>query len=251
MLPIQAQRTFSRTCNFTKRYLATAAPSKIRVGILLKRNPVILRKLTEFEHAYYTYRESLEQAESRPFHREFYFKKGSTAEQRWLDAQDAAATAAERLEGGRTPLVQPRDEELAGLETAERVTEADKGGDVKSLDRALERTLYLVVKKADNGSWEFPAGPLEGEEVLHEGATRHLHSEVGSSLETWVVGRTPVGHLSAQDKKTFYMKAHILSGKIEPNKRFTQDFAWLTKQELKEYLQPAYYEQVHKMLAEF
>lgn len=48
----------------------------------------------------------------------------------------------------------------------DRVTETDKKGDVKRLDRELERTLYLVVK-GENG-WEFPAGRIPKDENLHE-----------------------------------------------------------------------------------
>ncbi len=46
-----------------------------------------------------------------------------------------------------------------------RVTEADKVGDLRSLNRALTRTLYLVVK--GRGQWRFPSSVLEGKESLH------------------------------------------------------------------------------------
>lgn len=48
----------------------------------------------------------------------------------------------------------------------EAVTEADKKGDVKRLDRQLERTLYLVVKGKDG--WCFPADVIPRDENLHE-----------------------------------------------------------------------------------
>lgn len=46
-----------------------------------------------------------------------------------------------------------------------RVTEADKKNDTKSLNRALQRTLYLLVKNKE-GLWQFP------QDRLHE---EHLH----------------------------------------------------------------------------
>lgn len=46
-----------------------------------------------------------------------------------------------------------------------RATEADKARDLKSLDRALTRTLYLLVK--GGGKWGFPTSGLEGRESLH------------------------------------------------------------------------------------
>lgn len=47
-----------------------------------------------------------------------------------------------------------------------RVTEADRAGDTRSLDRLLQRTLYLVVKRGD-GRWWFPSDGLVGKESLH------------------------------------------------------------------------------------
>lgn len=49
-----------------------------------------------------------------------------------------------------------------------RATEADKTGDLRSLNRALTRTLYLIVKGSDERApWEFPTSPLLGNESLH------------------------------------------------------------------------------------
>ena len=47
-----------------------------------------------------------------------------------------------------------------------RVTEADKAGDKKSLNRALQKTLYLVVNRGD-GQWGFPSAELARQESLH------------------------------------------------------------------------------------
>ncbi len=47
-----------------------------------------------------------------------------------------------------------------------RRTEADREGDSRSLNRRLERTLYLVVKGV-KGGWTFPGAVLERKESLH------------------------------------------------------------------------------------
>lgn len=60
------------------------------------------------------------------------------------------------------------ESKLGGLR---RKTEADEKNDQKSLERALDRTLYLLVKKKRVGKvdrWEFPDGPIEGEEGVKE-----------------------------------------------------------------------------------
>jgi large subunit ribosomal protein L46 len=48
-----------------------------------------------------------------------------------------------------------------------RITEADRTNDQKRLDRKLNRTLYLCVKR-EKGGWGFPAGALEGRENLDQ-----------------------------------------------------------------------------------
>jgi len=47
-----------------------------------------------------------------------------------------------------------------------RVTEADISGDQKSLNRLLQRTLYLLVKKEKD--WLFPSAIVQGKESLRE-----------------------------------------------------------------------------------
>ena len=58
-----------------------------RVGLLLTRNPCILPKLEPFTEQYMRYREGQTRDEARPFHSSFYYKKGTIAETRWLEAQ--------------------------------------------------------------------------------------------------------------------------------------------------------------------
>lgn len=54
-----------------------------------------------------------------------------------------------------------------------RETEADRTRDVRRLDRAMDRTLYLVVKGPDG--WAFPADVLQ-DENLHQVSSRPLGS---------------------------------------------------------------------------
>lgn len=48
-----------------------------------------------------------------------------------------------------------------------RETEADRTGDVRRLDRALDRTLYLVVRDSTS-RWGFPTDDVRPDEGLHE-----------------------------------------------------------------------------------
>ncbi len=56
-----------------------------------------------------------------------------------------------------------------------RITEADKIGDVRSLNRLLQRTLYLLVKSDKNDRWAFPSSFLTGKESLHTVCLLSIH----------------------------------------------------------------------------
>ncbi|KAF1925633.1 uncharacterized protein M421DRAFT_102969 [Didymella exigua CBS 183.55] len=144
-----------------------------------------------------------------------------------------------------------------------RVTEADEKNDTKSLARALQRTLYLLVKNKE-GRWEFPQDRL-GDENLHGAAQRILNTSAGANMNTWLVGHVPVGHytstysaplsragLHEQGSKTFFLKARIMAGQasLADSKLGLRDFQWLHKEELQRAVEPDYWRQVKNMIAE-
>lgn len=172
----------------------------INAGIALSRPPQVTRELEPFEQAYYFYQKRLNERLALPFTKYFYFKRGTPADEDWkrkiLDRRTAArdigkynayasdAWNDELLVDAREAdpahqvemLVQ--DAEATANATSQdtskkeeiprpfpRVTEADKKGDEKSLDRLLPRTLYLLVQ-AKGGYWTLPNAPVEAGESL-------------------------------------------------------------------------------------
>jgi large subunit ribosomal protein L46 len=171
--------------------------------VVLSRPPQITRDQTPFEKAFFFYQRRLNERLVLPFSRYFYFKAGTPADLEWKRKQAERLTPArdigvynaysetawndELLVGAKESELETQAEcllsdaeipgvgsdEVGGLrkETVERpmprVTEADKKGDERSLDRRLDRTLYLLVKSSE-GRWEFPASTLIGRENLHE-----------------------------------------------------------------------------------
>lgn len=81
-----------------------------------------------------------------------------------IDALPPASKKAGEMEGGEAQSTEQALEAI--VRPAPRVTEADKKNDVKSLNRALQRTLYLVAKD-DKNEWTFPSDLLIGNESLH------------------------------------------------------------------------------------
>ncbi|KAL8684254.1 MAG: hypothetical protein Q9224_006486 [Gallowayella concinna] len=241
-----------------------------------------------------------------PFSRYFYYQKGTPGDVEWkrrirerlTPARDIGVYNAYAKEGWNDevlvgaqesePEVQVeallRDAELEGLKGEEgeevkkqevekpmpRVTEADRVGDTKSLDRLLQRTLYLVVREGEEGRWWFPNDLLVGKESLHTAAERIIVQAGGVNMNTWVVGNIPLGHhihnygVTAENKKDdgpaagmkgekfFFMKGRIMAGQanLTDNKLGLADFQWLAKDEIQKILTPRDWNAVKHILAE-
>ena len=137
-----------------------------------------------------------------PFSRYFYYQRGTPGDVEWkrkikerqTPARDIGVYNAYSKEGWNDELLlgaqesEPDEQVESLLRDAEvdveggegqdvkkevverpmpRITEADRAGDTKRLDRALQRTLYLIVRDKENGHWSFPTGSLTGKESLH------------------------------------------------------------------------------------
>ncbi|KAI9773631.1 MAG: 54S ribosomal protein L17 mitochondrial [Geoglossum simile] len=274
---------------------------RIQAGVVLSRPPQITRDQTPFEKAFFFYQRRLNERLVLPFTRYFYFKQGTPADLEWkrkqakrltpardigvYNAYDETAWNDELLVGAQEaePETQVecllRDAETPGVgsdemgepkqETVERpmprVTEADKRGDEKSLDRKLDRTLYLLVKGSE-GRWGFPASVLIGRENLHEAAERILVQAGGVNMNTWVVGHVPIGYhhfdypkplvteggAKEMGVKTFFMKVRIMAGQADLRKNGLGlvDFKWLAKEEIQKAVSPRYWKHLRGMLAE-
>ena len=175
-----------------------SSSTKIISSLILSRPPVLLREPTKFEQAYHEYNRQLSEALQQPFPKDFYFKKGSAAEKRFEEDQAssplgfsaiaaAASGSASKGKAGKSKQDAPAasappassstvmDGE-AESRPLPRTTEADAKNDVRSLERKLDRTLYLVVKqKSGRGAatWRFPAKALTNtkHENLHDVST--------------------------------------------------------------------------------
>jgi large subunit ribosomal protein L46 len=181
--------------------VTTALPEyTTKSGILLSRPPILTRPLTKFETSFHFYQKRLNERLALPFTRYFYFKKdtpldlsfkaqtkarnGSVArelggydaygKEAWndeiivgsdIDSEKSVREAAVRDAEG---LVRDDGEAVGeGLERPrERFTDADVKNDVRTLDRKLARTLFLVVKGREG--WKFPTGEVVGRENLHQ-----------------------------------------------------------------------------------
>lgn len=272
---------------------------RIRSGLILTRAPILTRDQTPFESSFYLYQKRLNERLVSPFISSLWFKQDTPPQLDWtvkLDerkgiwAKDVghykprgSTRWADEVQQG-SPLADPellrerlvKDSELRYSDDGELLTdadrvpierpqprrsEADEKGDVKRLDRAMDQTLYFVVKKGDR--WAFPAADVRTDENLHEAAARVLEQSAGVNMNTWLVGRVPVAHhvvkpqyneasaLESKGSKTFLLKGRIFAGQanIKNNVLGVTDFMWLTRDELKKYFEADYFTSIKNMLS--
>ncbi len=138
-----------------------------------------------------------------------------------------------------------------GFTPAPRITEADKSGDIKTLNRKLNTRVYLSVKPNEEEGWILPTTDLklDEKETFLEGAKRVTKSVAGNDLILLCISNCPMGvdckEYSEEEKaangskvfgeKTFYMRVQYDDGSVNENKmKKMDDWGWLTREEMVE-----------------
>lgn len=132
---------------------------------------------------------------------------------------------------------------------AQRITEADKTNNRRSLQRALDRRLYLLLFGNTYGVpsqkpvWHFPEKVYNNEETLRKCAESALKSVLGDLTDTYFVGNAPFAHMVVEPAentrdiptfKRFFFKSQVIAQpKFDIGK--CEDYVWVTKDELMEY----------------
>lgn len=231
----------------------------LRVGVLLSRIPIVTPEPVPFMRAYYRYMSELEKRLMWTFNSSFYFKKGSLAERRFLDQQKAPLSHDENaiFPDGAPDLLHNRDrrfkQEIRLAPDAQekvreqpRVTAADTRKDLKSLERKLDQTLYLLINTPGKG-WQIPSFDVADQAPsLHHAADVGLRTLGGEGMNIWTVSPTPAAVLEVGDKPQFVIRQHILQGQFQPTQNV--DYAWLAKSEIAERTSPEYYELIDVLL---
>lgn len=205
---------------------------------------------------------------SAEFQPDWYFRKGSQAEAGWKELVKDA-------EEGK---------EVVGKNEAAEA-QAKGSQDLKDSTRRKDRTLYFLAKKdRKEHVWQFRTstcalsraarallivdslsaqGGVEGDESLSSAAIRELLEEFGPSMDVWQTGKVPAASYGYElppafqqqsggkkESRTFFMPARYLRGEPVPNKQEgLVDYAWCTKEEVKERVSEGYYKAIERALA--
>lgn len=282
MLARSIVRAASTSANASTSSVSSSS-STLAAYLLLSRPPTILRSPTSFESAYYAYNSKLQRALSQPFPREIYFKKGSAAENKFLKEEEdrtkslLSSNQIESIERESSSSTSSTKEESRSVEvevseiegqdlyrTNSRRTKADEENQLDSLERNLDRSLFLLVRGGEMGNdWTLPFTRIErkgSNTSLHKAAPQIAHSIFGKQMDIWMVSNLPIGLISKDDQKSssggggkekvYVMSGHILAG--QPDKSVTKgavDFAWLTKEEIRERVTKDYWSEMEDLLS--
>jgi large subunit ribosomal protein L46 len=177
--------------------------------------------------------------------------------------EDYEETEAEQMRQTAVEAEDAWEEELKAFTPASRTTASDVKNDVHSIDRKLDKKLVLIVKQKLGSSerWVMPMGARLDGESMRMAAERVLGSLCGTGLSTRFLGNAPFGFYKYKypssanapngfvGAKIFFFKAQLRGGELSRNAELS-DHAWLTYEELSQYLMPAYHERVRRFLLE-
>lgn len=142
-------------------------------------------------------------------------------------------------------------------DTLPRVTADDAANNRRSLNRALPHRLFLLLQDKASGKWNFPMGRWSEGQTMRECAESEFRKAVGDDLDAWVIGNAPSGHTKVHyneprdgfhGEKTFFYRAQYLGGELKYDDQLVNDFVWVTKDEISEYLEEDTYHALDPML---
>uniref|UniRef100_A0A8C8BFG4 Large ribosomal subunit protein mL46 n=1 Tax=Otus sunia TaxID=257818 RepID=A0A8C8BFG4_9STRI len=152
------------------------------------------------------------------------------------------------------------EQKLLRFEAAPRITDADKNNNRTSLNRRLDSNLMLLVKQkiGNQELWLLPQVEWQPGETLRSTAERAMATFLGDHIQAKILGNAPYGiykykfprAIRTEDNvgaKVFFFKAFLQSSDLsqaEPK----EDYLWVTKDELGDYLKSEYLKKVNRFL---
>ncbi|KZV57659.1 hypothetical protein F511_03119 [Dorcoceras hygrometricum] len=227
---MQVTTSYARLLRGNRGFCSKSGNEKIVASVLFERLPVVIPKIDPVVYAFQEFSFRWRQQYLREYPEAF------------LKKSDARGKGDYKID--YTP--------------APRITEADKNSDKRSLQRALDQRLYLLLCGNAYGStgnpvWHFPEKVYESEPTLRKCAESALESVIGDLSHTYFVGNAPMGHMIIQPPdqdnpslKRFFFKSQVIATN-KLNIGNCEDFVWVTKDELLNYF-PEHAEYLNKMI---
>ncbi|KAK3919662.1 39S ribosomal protein L46, mitochondrial [Frankliniella fusca] len=253
------RRVSSKVYNLHSRPKSTSAAAREKWNLVssvcLQRKPVLMKEMTEFEKQVQNLLHQIEEEKS--------WKND------WELAAEKDLQEMEQIKGGDATKVGRKlrrdweDEwkaELKAFKVQPCITKADQKNDIKSWDRLLDSTLFLVIQQTESGNrWVLPHGQHAEGETMRETAERVLKESCGELLSAKFYSNAPCGFfkykypkairekLGIEGDKVFFYKAYLTGGELKPSS-ILKDFKWIPRKDLKTTLPPEYCRSVEMFL---
>jgi hypothetical protein len=203
------------------------------------------------------------------YRRPILFPPLARYEEGWVELQGRYAIERSRKHAPYKKVPETPPDIPPDLKPGDRITAADRAGDVRTTARKLDQQLYLIVKRSgDRGghSWGFPQSAVKQGESMRDATLRTFSGWLGTDLVPYLTASMPAAHLfynfpapieGQKGSMSFYYPLEVLKGsdKMELAKlpcskgpQQVEDFAWLTKEELKPYLHASLFKAVDHAL---
>jgi len=230
---------------------AGAYPGKFRLtsSVIIERFPSLVPLPTEYEQKYFDSCERLEELIRREPIKMMSLVE-DLPEMKEDDTKDQSNTQADELE-----------EDFTNYTPESRTTQDDIEQNTQSLNRHLDKSLYLIIQKAGSRyNWQFPSTNWVNGESIKNTAERALRDSCGSNWKYWIPSQSPCGVykyrveselqdlLKAEGIKEFFFRSHYFGGELKMNSKIVKDYKWVSKEELKDYLDEEYYNSVIQLI---
>ncbi|NXJ75056.1 RM46 protein, partial [Trogon melanurus] len=140
------------------------------------------------------------------------------------------------------------------------LADADRNNNRTSLDRKLDSNLMLLVKQKIGSQelWLLPQAEWQPGETLRSTAERAMATFLGNDIQAKILGNAPYGIYKYKfpkairtennvGAKVFFFKAFLQSSDLSQVK-LKEDYLWVTKDELGDYLKSEYLKKVNRFL---
>eukprot|EP00055_Hartaetosiga_balthica_P015769 m.95643 g.95643 ORF g.95643 m.95643 type:complete len:300 (+) comp8955_c0_seq2:47-946(+) len=224
------------------RVLSLRCTPTIRVATVLERYPRSKAPLTETEQKWFEFEKQIRVEKSALSFEEFERLRlaQETTKKPKKSKKSKRASANENNSVSATGAASLDDSKRGGEDSRQlsftpgsHVTEDDKEGNIKSLNRNLSGKLYFVVKETKESNWSFPTLEryITPDVTLRETAEAALEQAIPlHDVNHYFLSNAPSFHTTDD---TFYFRCIYINGKHTPSEKYA-DFAWLTKEEIKE-----------------
>jgi len=222
---------------------------KISAAVSVERLPTITPALTEIEEKLQNLFQELENEQSLKSDHEMRIIEEIDLAQQKKAGIALPPEKAMMLQRTASDDIDYWTREAKGFVPASRKTKEDEINDLKSLNRALDKSLFLVIQDKENAdSWTLPKMINSNGESLRETAEKALQTFCGENFKAQVIGNAPFIHYNLKyspenretyevhGEKVFIFKAFFQEGSLPETTKSKQceDFKWLKREELLE-----------------